>query len=147
MAVGDVAVSTSGPPGGPGDFTVTALATTTGRQLWQAPVPASQIWTTIGPGSLLITRFSDPDHAAIEGRDPRTGARRWQSGDIGPVGLPVTDGATIITYSPKDARGFAAADGHPLWTMPGSYQAAAVTTDAAYLAQPKPPKNQPPQGD
>lgn len=47
-----------------------------------------------------------------------------QSGDIGAIGMPVTDGATIVIYSQLDPRGFAAADGHWLWTVPGSYQAA-----------------------
>jgi hypothetical protein len=47
-----------------------------------------------------------------------------QSGDIGVIGPPATDGATIVIYSQHDARGFGAADGHRLWTVPGSYQAA-----------------------
>jgi hypothetical protein len=47
-----------------------------------------------------------------------------QSGDIGAIGMPVTDGATIFIHSQHDARGFGAADGHGLWTVPGSYQAA-----------------------
>src|SRR5262245_1522126 len=124
------------------DYTFTGLATATGRRLWQDSVRAYQTWTTLGPGIVLITRFSDPaeDRATMEGRDPRTGVRRWQSGDIGGVGLPVTDGATIVAYSQGNAKGFDAGDGHQLWTVPGAYEAAAVTADAAYLAQPKPPK-------
>jgi len=134
-----VATSEQGP-----NITLTALATATGRQLWHDSIQANQVWTTIGPGIVVITRFSHPvDHATIESRDPRTGVRRWQSGDIGGVGSPVTDGATIVTYSQRDARGFGTADGHQLWKVPGSYDAAAVTTDAAYLAQSKPPKNPP----
>jgi hypothetical protein len=38
-----------------------------------------------------------------------------QSGDIGAIGMPFTDGATIVIYSQLDPRGFAAADGHWLW--------------------------------
>jgi hypothetical protein len=128
------------------NYTLTALAPATGRRLWQSTAPANQIWTAIGPGIVLITWFSYPRGATIESRDPRTGARRWQSGDIGTIGSPVTDGATIVTFSQRDARGFGAADGHQRWAVPGSYQAAAVTADAVYLAQPKPSKNQP-QGD
>jgi hypothetical protein len=64
-------------------------------------------------------------------------------GNCGVRRCPVTDGATIVTYSQRDARGFGAADGPQLWKVPGSYDAAAVTTDAAYLAQSKPPKNPP----
>jgi outer membrane protein assembly factor BamB len=144
LAVGDAAVVATFEQGS--DVTFTGLATATGRRLWQDSVQAHQTWTTIGPRIVVITRFKDLDRATIEARDPRTGVRRWQSGDIGGIGLPVTDGATIVTYSPRNARGFDAADGHQLWTVPGSYQGAAATSDGAYLAQPKPPKNQP-QGD
>jgi hypothetical protein len=35
-----------------------------------------------------------------------------RSGDIGAIGMPVTDGATIVIYSQPDARGFGPADGH-----------------------------------
>jgi len=35
-----------------------------------------------------------------------------QSGNIGAIGMPVTDGATIVIYSQPDARGFGPADGH-----------------------------------
>ena len=49
-----------------------------------------------------------------------------RSGDIGAIGMPVTDGATIVIYSQHDACGFGAADGHRLWTVPGSYQAAEI---------------------
>jgi len=141
LVVGDVIVATSGDQ----DFTLTGLNTATGRQLWQDPVQAYQIWTTIGPGIVLITRLTDPDRdqATIESHDPRTGVRRWQSGDIGGVGIPVTDGATIVTYSQRDAKGFSATDGHQLWTVSGPYQAAAVTADGVYLAQPKTPENEP----
>jgi outer membrane protein assembly factor BamB len=147
LAVGDAAAVA--PLAHDPDFTLlTGLATATGRRLWRDSVQAYQTWTTIGPGILLITRLSNPDRdqATIEARDPRTGVRRWQSGDIGGVGLPVTDGATIVTYSQGSAKGFAAADGHQLWTVSGAYEAAAVTADGAYLAQPKHPKNEPEGG-
>jgi outer membrane protein assembly factor BamB len=148
LGVGDVVVASSGQGEGPFNFTLTALAPATGRRLWQQDsVQANDVRATIGPGIVLITRDNSPDRPTMEGRDPRTGARRWQSGDIGLIGQPVTDGATIVTFSQRDASGFGAADGHRLWTVPGSYQAAAVTANSVYLAQPKPPKNQPPQGD
>jgi hypothetical protein len=35
-----------------------------------------------------------------------------RSGDIGAIGMPVFDGATIVIYSQLDARGFGPADGH-----------------------------------
>jgi hypothetical protein len=111
-------------------------------------VQANDLRATIGPGIVLITRDNSADRPTIESRDPRTGVRRWESGDIGLIGPPpVADGETIVTFSQRDARGFGTADGHQLWTVPGSYQAAAVTTDAVYLGQPKLPKNQPPQGE
>jgi hypothetical protein len=125
------------------DLTLTALATATGRRLWQDTMRVNQVWTTIGPRILVITRLSDADRATIESRDPRTGVRRWKSGDIGGILPTATDGATIVTYSLRDARGFRAADGHQLWTVSGPYWGAAVTADGAYLAQPKTPKNQP----
>jgi outer membrane protein assembly factor BamB len=141
-------VASTGQGDAPREYTLTTLATATGRQLWQDSVQANDARATIGPGIVLVTQDNAPDRPTIESRDPRTGVRRWKSGDIGPIGPPpVTDGATIVTFSQQDAHGLRATDGHQLWTMPGSYQAAAVTIDAVCLAQPKPPKNQPPQGD
>lgn len=139
LAVGDVVVA--------GTRTTIGLDPATGRQMWRADEHGDTRNTT-APGLLLVGHLSG-SHYAVEARDPRTGVRRWQSASFEPsigIALAVTDGAVVVALRLRSTAGFNAADGHPLWTVPGVFADAAVTADAAYLTTPTTPKN-PPQGD
>jgi hypothetical protein len=124
--------------------TLTGLDPAVGRQLWHTTEQDDQSTvTSMGADLLVVTHIHILNRATIEARDPRTGARRWVSGDLGEIGIPRTDGTIVVTYSRLQAGGYSAADGHRLWMLPGAYLGAALTTDAVYLAAPKPAKNQP----
>lgn len=106
---------------------------------------ADEVFSSVGPNALVLARFSGLNRVRLEALDPRTGARRWQSPVVSAIGLPSTDGVTLVTFSDAHADAYSAATGRHLWSSPGSYQA--VTVDnTAYLVTPKTPKNQPPQG-
>jgi outer membrane protein assembly factor BamB len=143
FVVGDVVAAKFG-EAFPGQVAV--MDTATGRRLWQY-IDISDFGPTIGPG-IVLSWHKQARTIVVESRDPRTGVRRWASREIGSsIWTPVTDGATIVTYTERGVRGSAAADGHRLWTVPGLYLGAAVTADRVYLAQPKTPKNPPQGGD
>jgi outer membrane protein assembly factor BamB len=139
LAVGDVVVA--------GTYTTIGFDPATGRQMWITN-EHGHTRTSTAPGLVLVAHLSGSTYT-VEARDPRTGVRRWRSDPFSPsigVALAVTDGAVVVALRLRSTAGFSAADGHPLWTVPGVFADAAVTTDAVYLASPSAPKN-PPLGD
>jgi outer membrane protein assembly factor BamB len=124
--------------------TIAGLDPATGHQLWRTEEHDDQIWTSVGPGLVLITHLNG-NKFIVEAREPRTGVRRWQSAALRGGPPPVTDGAVVLALPEGSAAAFTAADGRPLWTVPGAYAAATVTADTVYLAAAITPKN-PPSG-
>jgi outer membrane protein assembly factor BamB len=126
--------------------TILCLDPATGHQLWSADEPDMQISTALGPGLVLLTHLSQ-NQSTVEARDSRTGLRRWQSASL-PSGVGArTDGTVVVALTYRSAAAaFTAAQGRPLWTVPGGYTGAAVTADTVYLTAQSTPKNQP-QGD
>jgi outer membrane protein assembly factor BamB len=57
-----------------------------------------------------------------------------------------TDGTVVVALSERHTDCFNAADGRPLWTVPGAHSATADSAQAVYLAVSTVAKNQP-QGD
>jgi hypothetical protein len=83
------------------DTAIISLDPATGGELWRGVAQDEMTWTSPGRGVLLITRLNG-GQATVEARDPRTGARRWESAALDPSVTP------------------AATDGRPLWTDSGS---------------------------
>jgi outer membrane protein assembly factor BamB len=124
--------------------TVIVLDPATGHQLWRADEHDDQIWTSVGPGLVLVTHLNG-DESTVEAIESRTGVRRWQSAALRSGVGARTDGAVVIALPEGSATAFTAAEGRPLWTVSGAYTAAAVTADTVYLVVQTIPKN-PPQG-
>jgi outer membrane protein assembly factor BamB len=125
------------------DIAVISLDPATGRELWRSVAQDDMTWTSRGPGVLLITRLNG-GQATVEARDPRTGARRWESAALDPSVSPAaTDGTVVVAVAERHADGFRAIDGRPLWADSGAYSAAAVDANAAYLAAAATPKHRP----
>ncbi len=139
LAIGDAVVTTTA-AGSRQRFI--ALNPRTGHQLWQRSEVASQVWTTAASHILVIALFHGLDRVRLEALDQRSGARRWVLPDQSAIGEPAADGTTVVTRAGKHADAFAASTGHQLWTVAGTYTAATVSADTAYLALSKTPKNQ-----
>ena len=126
-------------------ITIICLDPASGHQLWSSKEHDNQLWTSLGPGLVLITHVNT-DRSTVEARDSRSGARRWQSASIRPGVGARTDGAVVVALTDRSAAAFTAAEGRSLWTFSGGYTGAVVTSDTIYLAAQTAPKN-PPQGD